>query len=253
MSLIVPVLNEAGRIKLTLAAVQNAANIEVIVVDGGSQDDTVTIAKSFDVRVVSATAGRACQMNAGAAVATGDILLFLHGDTRLPEGFDTMVRQALAGNRQEENCTINHSTPLTKGGTRGVKKVAKVQNPIAGAFEVRIEGNFWGRVAVEKMVNWRSRTLGMPYGDQAIFLKTAVFQEVGGFPDMPIMEDFELMLRLRRLGRIAIIPSPVLTSGRRWQKLGVVKTTLINQVVIMAYFLGVPPAQLARWYWNFRF
>lgn len=222
ISVIIPVLNEAGRIGSTLAAVQNGCNVEAIVVDGGSQDGTVAIAKSLDVQVVSA-AGRARQMNAGAQVATGDILLFLHGDTRLPAGFDRMVTSA-----------------LSQPGT------------IAGAFELRIEGNFWGRVAVEKMVNWRSHTLGMPYGDQAIFLKASVFHEIGGFPDLPIMEDFELMLRLRRLGRIAIIPTPVLTSGRRWQKLGVVKTTLINQAVIIGYFLGVPPPRLAHWYRNFR-
>lgn len=249
ISLIIPVLNEASRIKSTLAAVQNAANLEVIVVDGGSQDETVAIATSLGVQVISAAAGRACQMNAGAAVATGDILLFLHGDTRLPAGFEAMVRQALGEDRQAGNFPVQNSTPppaalpLSKVGTEGV---------IAGAFELGIEGHFWGRVAVEKIVNWRSRILGMPYGDQAIFLKAPVFQEIGGFPNMPIMEDFELMLRLRRLGRIAIISTPVLTSGRRWQKLGVLKTTLINQVVIIGYFLGVPPSQLACWYRHFR-
>lgn len=223
ISIIIPVLNEAGRIKSTLAYVQNASNVEVIVVDGGSQDETVAIAKSLGVQVLSSGAGRARQMNAGATVATGEILLFLHGDSRLPEGFDGML--ALA---------------LSQPGT------------VAGAFELGIEGCFWGRVAVEKMVNWRSRTLGMPYGDQAIFLKASVFHDLGGFPDLPIMEDFELMLRLRRLGQIAIIPAPAIASGRRWQKLGVVKTTLINQVIIIAYFLGVSPSRLARWYRNFR-
>jgi hypothetical protein len=88
----------------------------------------------------------------------------------------------------------------------------------------------------------------MPYGDQAIFLKRSVFAELGGFPDLPIMEDFELIRRLKRLGQIAIVSPPVLTSGRRWQKLGVIKTTLINQLVIAGYFLGVPPAELVRWY-----
>jgi hypothetical protein len=98
------------------------------------------------------------------------------------------------------------------------------------------------------MVKLRSRFLAMPYGDQAIFLKASTFDEMGGFPDLPIMEDFELMLRLRSQGKIALISAPVVTSGRRWQKLGVVKTTLINQVIIAGYFLGVPPTELVRWY-----
>jgi rSAM/selenodomain-associated transferase 2 len=158
-------------------------------------------------------------MNAGAAVASGDILLFLHADTHLPTSFDTLVRQA-----------------LQNAGT------------VAGAFELRIDAQLRGLRLVEKMVNMRSHFLSMPYGDQAIFLKAATFHDLGGFPDLPIMEDFELMLGLRRQGRITIVPAPVVTSGRRWQKLGVVKTTLINQLIIAGYFLGVPPAQLVRWY-----
>lgn len=223
ISIIIPVLNEASNIRLVLASLQNVANVEVIVVDGGSQDETVQIARFLGVKVVCSAAGRAHQMNAGAISATGDILLFLHADTRLPTGFETMVPLALA-----------------QSGT------------IAGAFSLRIDGNMRSLRLVEKMVNWRSRNISLPYGDQAIFLKAAVFHDIGGFPDLPIMEDFELMLRLRRLGRIAIVPASVLTSARRWQKLGVVKTTFINQVVIIGYFLRVPPSQLVRWYRSFR-
>jgi rSAM/selenodomain-associated transferase 2 len=227
ISVIIPVLNEAATIQETLARLQDASEVEVIIVDGGSRDETVALAKHFSetfaqslsVKVIFAASGRANQMNAGAAVATGDILLFLHADTHLPTQFETLVRQAL-------------------------------QNPgtIAGAFELRIDAPLQGRQLVEKMVNMRSRFLSMPYGDQAIFLKAASFHNLGGFPDLPIMEDFELMLRLRRQGRIIILAAPVLTSGRRWQKLGVVKTTLINQLIIAGYFLGIPPAQLLRWY-----
>jgi rSAM/selenodomain-associated transferase 2 len=227
ISIIIPVLNEAATIQKTLTKLENVSEVEVIVVDGGSRDDTVAIAKhvskaiakSLPITVISAAAGRARQMNAGAAVATGDIVLFLHADTRLPTGFDTLVRQA-----------------LQDAGT------------IAGAFELQIDAQVPGRRLLERMVNWRSRFLSMPYGDQAIFLKASVFQEIGGFPDLPIMEDFELMLYLRHQGKIAIVPTPVLTSGRRWQKLGVVKTTLINQLIIAGYFLGVPRNQLVRWY-----
>jgi len=215
ISIIIPVLNEANTINGVLARILGASNVEVIVVDGGSQDETVALAQS----VIAVTGGRASQMNAGAAVATGSILLFLHADTHLPPAFDTLVRQALQNT-----------------------------GAIAGAFELRIDAELWGIRVIEKMVNWRSRFLSLPYGDQAIFLKASIFKEIGGFPNLPIMEDFELMRYLKRYGKIAIAPAPVLTSGRRWQKLGVVRTTLINQLIIISYFLGVPPAKLARWY-----
>lgn len=219
ISIIIPVLNEATKIQSTLTRVLKTTNVEVIVVDGGSLDETVEIAKSFNVKVISAKPGRASQMNAGATVANGDILLFLHADTLLPNNFDTLICLALQD--------------------------AKT---IAGAFELRIDAKLWGLRFIEKMVNARSRLFSLPYGDQAIFLKATVFHEVGGFPDLLIMEDFELMLRLRSEGRITILSESVLTSGRRWQKLGVVKTTLINQLVILGYFLGVSPDKLVHFY-----
>jgi rSAM/selenodomain-associated transferase 2 len=223
ISIIIPVLNEAKIIKSTLVNLENASDVEVIVVDGGSQDDTVAIAKSHKVKVLFCTPGRARQMNAGAASATGEMLLFLHGDTLLPAGFDTMMRQTLA----PDNARIN---------------------PVAGAFELGIDGEARSLRLIEQMVKMRSRYLQMPYGDQAIFLKTNVFRDIGGFPDLPIMEDFEFIRRLQKLGKIEIVPAQVLTSGRRWQKLGILKTTLLNQLVIFAYFLGVPPATIAGWY-----
>ena len=227
ISIIIPVLNEAATIEETLTRVQKASDVEIIVVDGGSRDETVLIAKHLSkilapflpIKVISAAAGRANQMNAGAAVATGDILLFLHADTHLPTGFETLVRQA-----------------LQNAGT------------IAGAFELRIDAQLRGLRLVEKMVNVRSRFFSMPYGDQAIFLKAAIFHENGGFPDLLIMEDFELIRHLKRQGRITIVPAPVITSGRRWQKLGVVKTTIINQLIITGYFLGISPSKLVVWY-----
>jgi rSAM/selenodomain-associated transferase 2 len=219
ISIIIPVLNEANTIRAVLARLLDARSVEVIVVDGGSRDETVAIAQSLCVKVITAAASRASQMNAGAAVATGEILLFLHADTYLPTQFETLVRQA-----------------LQNAGT------------VAGAFELRIDAQLRGLRLVERMVNVRSRFLSMPYGDQAIFLKAAIFNKIGGFPDLPIMEDFELMRRLKSLGRITIVPAPVLTSGRRWQKLGVVKTTLINQLIIAGYFLGIPPTKLVRLY-----
>lgn len=220
ISIIIPVLNEAAdRIKSTLASVQNAENVEVIVVDGGSENETVALVKSWGIPVVSSTAGRACQMNAGATAATGDILLFLHADTSLPAGFEKLV-----------------SLTLAQSGT------------VAGAFELKIDSPMRSLRLVEKMVNWRSRFFSLPYGDQAIFLKASLFHDLGGFPDLPIMEDFELIRCLKRLGRIAIVPTPVLTSARRWQKLGVLKTTLINQIVILGYLLGISPSRLVKFY-----
>lgn len=219
ISLIIPVLNEAGAIARTITTAKEAADIEIIVVDGGSRDGTVEIVESLGVKFLQTAPGRALQMNSGARVATGEILLFLHGDTILAPEFDKSIKLALAK--------------------------PKV---VAGAFELKIEASMRGLLIVEKMVNWRSRYLQMPYGDQGIFLTRKIFEEVGGFPEIPIMEDFELIRRLKQWGRIEIVPLPAITSGRRWQKLGLLKTTLINQLVIIAYFLGTPPERLARWY-----
>lgn len=219
ISIIIPTLNEAGNIKEAIAITQLSTNVEVIVVDGGSRDDTVKIAQSLGVKVISSSPGRAMQMNAGAVAASGDILLFLHADTRLPTGFDEMVRTAL---QQSET--------------------------VAGAFKLRINASLLSLRWVEWGVNVRSHFCQMPYGDQAIFLTKKVFQEIGGFPELLIMEDFELMRRLKRIGRIVIIPTPVLTSARRWLKKGVFKTTLLNQVVIIAYLLGFSPERIYRWY-----
>ena len=220
-------MNEARKLPATLANILLARNVEVIVVDGGSKDDTVQIAESFGVKVLSAAANRAAQMNLGAKEATGDILLFLHADTRLPAQFDIMIAKALFA---------------------GSKSNFLGKLPLAGAFKLRIDAPLLSLRLIEFGINWRSRWLQMPYGDQGIFLKPQLFYALGGFPDISIMEDFEFMLHLRQLGRIVIIPVPVLTSARRWQKLGVFKTTLINQVAIIAYFLRIPPKQIAQWY-----
>lgn len=218
ISVIIPVLNEALKIAKTLASACEA-NVEVIVVDGGSRDDTKAVAQSWGVKVLSAPTGRGRQMNAGAKVASGKILLFLHADTLLPNNFAIMVIQAL-----------------------------NQPNTVAGAFALRIEGQSPSLRWVEKGVNWRSRIFSFPYGDQAIFINAEVFNQLGGFPDLPIMEDFEMMRRLRRIGKILLLPATVVTSGRRWLTKGVFQTTLINQVTIVAYLLGVSPERLAHWY-----
>ncbi len=219
ISIIIPVLNEVNTIAQTISTAQTGKEIEIIVVDGGSNDGTVEVVKSLDIKLISSLPGRSIQMNFGAEVATGNILLFLHGDTFLPLKFDELLKEILAK-----------------------------PNIIAGAFELGIRGRKRSLRIVEKMVNWRSRFWQIPYGDQGIFLSAKVFAEVGGFPEIPIMEDFELIRKLRKRGAIGIVLKPVLTSGRRWQKLGIFKTTLINQVIIIAYLLGVSPKRLAQWY-----
>jgi rSAM/selenodomain-associated transferase 2 len=218
LSIVVPVLNDAAALS-TLLQLPRSSDIEWIVVDGGSQDRTIAIAKATAVTLLSSPPGRAVQMNTGAAIATGDILLFLHSDTQLPDNFETLIYQTLAP-----------------------------ANVIAGAFELKIDTRLLGIRLIEWGVNARSRLLQMPYGDQAIFLKRTVFEEIGGFPEMPIMEDFELIRRLKQHGKIAIAPAPVVTAGRRWQKLGVVRTTLINQCIILGYAWGISPDRLKTWY-----
>jgi hypothetical protein len=158
-------------------------------------------------------------MNLGAAAAQSPILLFLHADTRLPEDFAECVRWTLAQD--------------------GV---------VAGAFELRIASPRPGFRLIERLANFRSRRLQMPYGDQAIFLMADIFQESGGFPEIPLMEDFNFVRRLKRRGRVAIACAPALTSARRWERRGLLRQTLLNQAVICGCLLGIAPERLARWY-----
>jgi rSAM/selenodomain-associated transferase 2 len=223
ISIIIPVLNEATIIKKTLSQLTQYSEIEIIVVDGGSQDNTVAIAKSTakpSAKVITAIGkGRAGQMNAGANVAQSDILLFLHADTQLPANFIELVSKTLNQNKI-----------------------------IAGAFELAINGSGIPLRGIEILVKVRSRLLSLPYGDQALFISKQAFIKAGGFADLPIMEDFEFIQRVRKLGRIAIAPATATTSGRRWQKLGVWQTTLINQLMIAGYYLGISPAKLSKFY-----
>ena len=219
ISIIIPAINEADHIANTIESIGPGNKKEVIVVDGGSDDHTVEIAKSLGAKVITGTPPRARQMNRGADQATGEVLVFLHADTRLPEKFEDVIFNSF-----------------------------KEPDMVAGAFELRMDSPAPGLRLIERLANWRSRYLKLPYGDQAIFISSRVFHEIGGFSDIPIMEDFELIRRLRKQGKIVTVPSPVFTSARRWQNFGTLKTTVINQIVIAAYVMGIAPEVIARWY-----
>ena len=219
ISVIIPTYNEAENIQRTIDRLNSckSSDIEIIVVDGGSEDETMTIAVQCGAKVLVANPGRAAQMNAGAAIAQGSILLFLHADTSVPKGFDRWIQESL-------------------------------DDAIAGAFDLKIAGENWPLRGVEWGVAIRSRICQLPYGDQGIFLKADTFHRLGGFPELPIMEDFVFMRTLRKQGRIAIVPAAVLTSARRWQTQGIWQTTLMNQVMIVGFYLGVKPDRLRAWY-----
>ena len=219
ISVIVPTLDEEKNITPLLEDLQGARRVEAIVVDGGSRDRTVARAKAMGAPVITTLPGRARQMNRGAAAARGRLLFFMHADSRLPSGFDDLLRQTLMD--------------------PGVA---------AAAFRLRIDAPGVGLRFVEFWANRRSRVLQMPYGDQGLCVAAGLFRQLGGFPELPIMEDFELVRRLRSRGRIVILPEAVRTSPRRWLNVGVARTTLINQAIVCAYLAGVPPQKLARFY-----
>lgn len=219
VSVIIPALNEAANIATTLECVRKSSPHEIIVVDGGSADETSIVAKNYGATVIHSKPARARQMNAGAAQATGNVLLFLHADTLLPDNW-----------------------------TRVVTDTLKAPGVAAGSFGFRVAESFPGRRLVEWTTNLRSRWFQNPYGDQTQFLRQATFEELGGFADLPIMEDYELNQRLRKLGRVVTAEAAAITSGRRWKRLGVVRTTLTNKMMIAGFCLGVSPHKLARFY-----
>jgi rSAM/selenodomain-associated transferase 2/rSAM/selenodomain-associated transferase 1 len=219
LSVIIPTFNEAAYLSATLARIPRTPRIEIVIVDGSSQDTTLETAVSSGARIIISPRGRSRQMNAGAREAKGEFFLFLHADTLLPDGFADYIPPIL-------------SRP-------GVS---------AGAFQLKFHPPLPGLNLIETLANWRARTLQWPYGDQAIFLRADRFQALGGFAEMALMEDVDLIRRLRRQGRIAIVPVPVVTSSRRWQNYGVWRTSLMNQLILAGYFAGIPINLLARWY-----
>jgi len=221
LSIIVPALDEAERIGALLTGLQamRARGADVIVVDGGSTDATPTLAAPLADRVIAAPRGRARQMNAGAAQARGEVLLFLHADTTLPDDADWHILDSL------------------RQGKR-----------VWGHFDVRINGRARTLRMVAALMNLRSRLSGIATGDQALFMTRAAFESVGGFPDQPLMEDIELSRRLLTLSRPACLPGPAITSGRRWETRGVWRTIFLMWRLRWLYARGVAPARLAERY-----
>jgi rSAM/selenodomain-associated transferase 2 len=220
LSIVVPVLNEAAIVEEALARLESlrARGAEVIVVDGGSGDGTPELVAQLADRVVTAPAGRARQMNDGAQSAKGDVLLFLHADTMLPDKADRLIDKALKGGRQW------------------------------GRFDVRLDGRSRWLPLVAAMMNWRSWLSGIATGDQAIFVRREAFEAVGGFPDIPLMEDIAISGALKRFGRPARIRERVTTSGRRWDENGLAETILLMWRLRLAFYFGADPGRLAARY-----
>lgn len=216
LSVVIPALNEAGRVARTVASARDP-EAEILVVDGGSRDDTAGEAARAGAQVLSAPRGRARQQNLGASAARAAVLLFLHADTRLPAGYAGLIFEALLD--------------------PGVR---------LGAFSFKTDLAGRAMRGIEALANFRSKILKLPYGDQGLFLRKAVFAKAGGFPDAPLAEDFLLVRRLKKQGRIVTLAAPATTSGRRWQDLGLVRTTLINQIVLAGLYAGIRPTTLAR-------
>ena len=219
VSIIIPALNEAAVIERAIAAAWQTRAHEVILVDGGSQDHTVDLAEAAGCQVIISSPGRARQQNMGAAQATGDVLLFQHADNWLDKTALTQIRTAL-----------------------------QQRNVIAGAFEQRIAST--GRLyrCLERGNAWRARCWGLPYGDQGIFLRRQAFEQLGGFPDVQLMEDILLMQRVRRKRRPVLLAGPIHIDARRWQRHGIVRQTLRNWALLTALRLGASPDDLLRFY-----
>lgn len=218
ISVVVPTLDEAPRIESAVASAR-APQVEILVADGGSRDGTVRRAEAAGARVVRSAPGRARQLDAGARASGGEAVLFLHADTRLPAGWDAALRRALAD-------------PRVAGGA------------FAFRFDERgplLRGIEWGVAA-------RVALLSLPYGDQALFVRRSILEALGGVPQVPIMEDLDLVRGVRRCGRLARVPLPVQTSARRYRDGGVLRTFARNAAAAGAWTLGLDRARVAGWY-----
>jgi rSAM/selenodomain-associated transferase 2 len=229
ISVIIPTLNEERTIMATLAHTAALGFDELIVVDGGSTDETPALVESYrlstqssapsPVQWVTAPCGRARQMNEGAKASRGEILLFLHADTQLPGDAKTMINTTLADPRM-----------------------------VGGRFDVRFDRpSIWGTV-ISRMMNWRSRLSGIATGDQALFVRRPIFEQMGGFADLPLMEDIDFSCRLKQKGATAALTATVTTSFRRWERHGPLRTILLIWALRFLYWIGISPSHLVEWY-----
>jgi len=219
ISVIVPVLNEEKSIQATLHSLIRLAPHEIIVVDGGSRDQTRAICGQFPIKLASADRGRARQMNSGASGASGDILLFLHADSQLP-----------------------------LSALRDITAVLSDSRYVAGRFDVELAGAHWMLKIIAALINCRSRATKVATGDQALFVRREVFDRMGGFPDIPLMEDIAFCRALKRIGGVACLRSRVITSARRWERDGVWRTIFKMWSLKVCYLAGVSPMRLKRFY-----
>jgi rSAM/selenodomain-associated transferase 2 len=225
ISVIIPTRNEALGIGETVCYARLQAGCspspEILVVDGGSSDRTVAAARAAGARTLVIHGGRAAQLNAAARAASGSILFFLHADSRPPPAYGGHIRKTLA-----------------------------IPGTVAGAFRLHIASDRFGIRLVQYLANIRASMFQLPYGDQGLFLTRLNFDAVGGYPGLPFMDDYAMSRKLARHGRVRIANSAVVTSGRRWETLGVFRTTVINQVIIIGYNLGIPVPSLQAWYYG---
>ncbi len=219
VSIVVPVLNEAHRVVPMVERFADDPRVELIVADGGSSDGTPDLAARAGARVVAAARGRGAQQNAGARCARAEILLFLHVDTQLPPGaLDVVVRSTRAA---------------------GV---------VGGGFRFALDPTSGGLRLVVGLTNLRTRISRAPYGDQALFVKTEVFRKMGGFRELAIMEDLDFVRRMKKHGRIVVLPMKATTSSRRWMANGVLRTSLVNRLAVLMWAAGVSDRRIRRTY-----
>ena len=219
VSVIIPTYNESTTLSETLTRLQQHQPFETIIGDGGSEDDTVDIARRCEATVIQSPCGRAVQMNAAAKEAKGDLLLFLHADSYVdPRGYRKMIE------------TMSSGTCL------------------GGAFSLQIDSPLPVLKRISRWANWRSRYLNLVYGDQAIFVRREVFNELKGFSSLPICEDLDFFRRLTKIGPVALLREKAFTSPRRWLAEGIGFTTLRNIVIASLFLIGFSPATLSRWY-----
>jgi rSAM/selenodomain-associated transferase 2 len=222
ISIIIPALNEAAVLDRTLSVIACLPH-EIILVDGGSQDRTQEIAGKYGIEILTSRQGRGLQLDEGARKAKGDILLFLHADTLLPFNFDRLIRAAM-----------------------------ERQRVVLGAFRLGfVPSNAWLRL-IAHVANVRSRFLKLPYGDQALFMRRSDYFRAGRFKDLPVMEDVDLLRRVRHMGLVVLVKGRVMTSSRRWKKEGFLRATLRNWSLMLRYLFGASPHLLRRQYADVR-